>query len=165
MPSLVDRLSTRRATIRTRTAEKMDEYFENTTKGNSLMYTFSVCFLFFSVYVVSARPEYYWLFHNMTMFVLFPMQFLFFRKDGYHYFFLEFCYSVNYYVMIVTFAALYQWFFPTENPGFIASCLACLNSSKAMRGFFLLSTGPVLWATKLFGFAIFFHDLREVSSC
>jgi len=165
MPSITDRLSTRRQTIRTRTAVAMDEYFEKTTSGNTMMYTFSVTFMLFSVYLVSAQPQYYWLFHNILMFFLFPMQFLFFRKDGYHYFFMEFCYSVNYYGMFVTFAALNQWLFPSENPGNIASVLAFFNSTRAMRGFFLLSTGPVVWATKLFGFAIFFHDLREVISC
>jgi len=162
---MIDHLSTRRATIRTRTAEAMDEYFEKTTSGNTWMYTASVSFIIFSIYLVSAKPQYYWLFHNIIMFVLFPMQYFFFRKDGYHYFFMEFCYSVNYYGMFVTFAALYQWLFPTENLGFIGSCLSFLNSTQAMRGFFLLSTGPVVWATKLFGFAIFFHDLREVCSC
>lgn len=165
MPTFTDRFSTRRATIRTRTGKAMDDYFENTTTGNTIMYTGTVSYLIICVYIVSAKPHYYWLVHNLVMFILFPIQYFFFRKDGHHYFFLEFCYSVNYYGMIVTFAALSQWLFPTETSNTLTSFLAIMNSTYAMRGFFLLSTGPVLWATKLFGFAIFFHDLREVCSC
>jgi len=165
MATLTDRFSTRRATIRTRTGNTIDEYFEKTKSGITLMYTATVSYLILCVYIVSAKPQYYWLLHNLVMFILFPMQYLFFRKDGNHYFFLEFCYSVNYYGMIVTFAALFQWYFPSDNPNTITRCLAFMNSTHAMCGFFLLATGPVLWATKMFGFAILFHDLREVCSC
>jgi len=165
MSTLTDRFSTRRATIRTRTGKALEEYFQKTTSGNVLMYSVSLSYLLLSVYLVSAKPQYYWLLHNIVMFLLFPIQYLFFRKDGNHYFFFEFCYWVNYSGMIVTFAALSQWMFPTENPGIIASYLASLNSTVALRGFFLLATGPVMFATKLFGFAIFFHDLGEVCSC
>lgn len=143
----------------------MDDYFEKTTRGSTLMYTGAVSYLIFCVYIVSAKPQWYWLLNNLVMFILFPIQYFFFRKDGYHYFFLEFCYSVNYYGMIVTFAAMYQWLFPSEVPNLVTSSLTFMNSTEAMRGFFLLSTGPVLWATKLFGFSIFFHDMREVCSC
>jgi len=165
MSTLTDRFSTRRLTFRRQAGNAIDDYVEKTSGGNTLMYTATVSYLILSVYTVSAWPQYYWLLHNSVMFIMFPIQYLFFRKDGNHYFFMEFCYSVNYYGMIVTFAALFQRYFPSDNPNIITNCLAFMNSTTAMRGFFLLATGPVLIATKLFGFAIFFHDLREVCSC
>jgi len=82
-------------------SEQLDEYINSKT-GKQIMFNFSVGYVSLAIYLLSANPQYYWLLHT-TVTAVFPIQFFLYKKVGWHYFMLEFCYSVNFYLMLYAF--------------------------------------------------------------
>jgi len=79
---------------------------------------------------------------------------------------LEFCYSVNFYLMVYAFWALSQWldfrlslFEPIVTP-----FSWFYDGQMTMRVFYLLASGPVAASCWAYSRALSFHDFKETVS-
>jgi len=88
-------------------SEHLDNFLNSIT-GKQIMFNISVGYLTLAIYLLNAKPQYYWLLHTLLT-AVFPVQYFLYKKQGWHYFMLEFCYSVSFFQMLFAIWALFRW--------------------------------------------------------
>jgi len=129
------------------------------------MFNFSVGYLTLTIYLLNAKPQYYWLLHT-TVTAVFPIQYFLYKKEGWHYFMLEFCYSVSFFQMLFAIWALCKWMGYELSFGdwILMPVRWFYDGQMTMRVFYLLASGPVAWSSWLYSRALSFHDFKETLS-
>ena len=111
---------------------------------DKVFYTVGVMNLAVTPYILGALPHFYYLWYTPKAVVLVALRWWDFRTKGRHYLLYDFCYFANAVVM------LYVWFQP--------------NDPKLFQTVFMLSNGPLAWATIAFNHSLIFHSYPHITS-
>lgn len=124
-------------------SEHLDNFLNSTT-GKQIMFNFSVGYVTYTIYLLNAKPQYYWLLHTILT-AVFPIQYFLYRKEGWHYFMLEFCYSVSVFQMLFALWALslYMGYSLPLGDRVLTPVRWFYDGQMTMRVFYLLASGPV----------------------
>jgi hypothetical protein len=108
------------------------------------VYTFGVCNVILTTYLIGAFPQYVYLWQTPKMFFYIAKRFVAFKAAHEHYLLFDFCYFAN------GLSLAYCWFL--------------YDSATAFQVLFLVANGPLAWAVLTFNNSMIFHSAPHMAS-
>eukprot|EP00752_Nemacystus_decipiens_P006459 g5817.t1 len=108
-------------------------------------FTVGVLTMMVSEYMLLMMPERFWLWYSVMVPVLLLMRYPDYRQRKWLFFYLDFCYYVQVWCMIVIFVMPYN--------------------CRLHKCIFIFSMGSLLWAVPLWRNSLVFHDVDKMTSC
>ena len=105
---------------------------------DQVCFTLGVLNVGFTMYLVGAAPQYFYLWHTPKAFGLTALRWHTFRKKGQHFMLFDFCYFAN----VLT--LMYLFVFP--------------DSATMFQTLFMVANGPLAWSVLTFNQSLVFHS-------
>ncbi|RHZ20703.1 hypothetical protein DYB37_007912 [Aphanomyces astaci] len=107
-------------------------------------FTMGVLGVMLTQYFVVARPTQFWMWYLVCTPVVVALRIMYFKRVGWQYFLLDFCY-------FVTFLSI------------VHVTLAPSDDRRLFRVLFIYANGPLVWAVVLWRNSLVFHDIDRMS--